>query len=104
MVLSRDRPSGGATGPSIPAITAAWARRNDCARGPSSTVVASGVTLIRYRCPNRADVELYRITGGGHTWPGSQFGRQIAAAVGFTTTAISANQIIWRFFEAHPLR
>jgi polyhydroxybutyrate depolymerase len=92
------------TGPSIPAITAAWARRNGCAPGPSSTVVASGVTLIRYRCPNQADVELYRITGGGHTWPGSQFGRQIASAVGFTTTAISANQIIWRFFEAHPLR
>jgi len=24
--------------------------------------------------------------------------------VGFTTMAISADAIIWRFFEAHPLR
>ncbi len=91
------------TGPSIPAITAAWAKRNGCAPGPTSTVPAPGVTLIRYRCPDHADVELYRITGGGHTWPGSQFGRVIASAVGYTTLAISANQIIWQFFEAHPL-
>ncbi len=90
-------------GPSIPQTTAAWARRNRCAATPTSTRVASDVTLIRYRCPNHADVELYRITGGGHTWPGSEFSRAIASVTGPTTFSISANEIIWRFFQAHPL-
>lgn len=98
--------AGGAatrTGPSVPQITAAWAKRNRCAATPVSTAVARDVTLIHYRCPNHADVELYRITGGGHTWPGSAFGRGIAAVVGPTTFSISANEIIWKFFQAHPL-
>ncbi len=90
-------------GPSIPRITAAWAKRNQCAATPVSTMVAGDVALIHYRCPHHADVELYRITGGGHTWPGSVFARGIASVVGPTTFSISANQIIWQFFQAHPL-
>jgi polyhydroxybutyrate depolymerase len=90
-------------GPSIPAITAAWAARNQCAPKAHDTTIASDVTLIAYTCPKGADVELYRVTGGGHAWPGSVFSKGIAAAVGRTTFSISANQIIWRFFQAHPL-
>ena len=92
------------SGPSIPEMTAAWARTQPLRRHSPSTRVASDVTLIRYRCPDQADVELYRVTGGGHAWPGSVLSRTIAAAVGRTTFSISADQIIWRFFEAHPLR
>jgi len=90
-------------GPSIPAITAAWAARNKCAPKAHDTTIASDVTLIAYSCPKQADVELYRITGGGHAWPGSLFSKGIASVVGRTTFSISADQIIWRFFEAHPL-
>ncbi|HEY7134611.1 MAG TPA: PHB depolymerase family esterase [Acidimicrobiia bacterium] len=90
-------------GPSIPAITAAWAKRNRCAPTPHEQTVASDVTLIRYDCPPGADVELYRITGGGHAWPGSAFSRAIVATVGPTTFSISADDVIWRFFTDHPL-
>jgi polyhydroxybutyrate depolymerase len=90
-------------GPSIPAITAAWARRNGCAATPTERTIAAEVTLIRYRCPPGGDVELYRITGGGHSWPGSAFSRAIVAVVGPTTTSISADDVIWRFFTGHPL-
>jgi polyhydroxybutyrate depolymerase len=89
---------------SMPKITAAWAKRNRCAAKPKETSVAPDVTLVRYRCPKRADVELYRIDGGGHTWPGSEFSRQIESFVGPTTFSINANEVIWAFFQAHPLR
>jgi polyhydroxybutyrate depolymerase len=89
---------------SMPKITAAWAKRNRCAAKPKETSVASDVTLVRYRCPKRADVELYRIDGGGHTWPGSEFSRQIESFLGPTTFSINANEVMWAFFQAHPLR
>jgi polyhydroxybutyrate depolymerase len=49
-------------------------------------------------------VELYRVNGGGHAWPGSAASASLASVVGYTTTAISADQIMWAFFAAHPLR
>ena len=87
---------------STPEVAAAWARRNRCTTKATETRVASDVTLVRYRCPNHADVELYRIEGGGHTWPGSQFSRAIEASVGPTTFSINADEVLWTFFEAHP--
>ncbi len=91
-------------GPSIPEITAAWATRNGCASAPpAERAVASDVTLLTWRCPADATVELYRVTDGGHAWPGSPFSRSIAAIVGRTTFSISANDVIWQFFQQHPL-
>jgi polyhydroxybutyrate depolymerase len=91
-------------GPTIPGNTAAWAKRNGCAPRPTERSVATAVTLISYSCPKGDAVELYRVTGGGHAWPGSPTSKAIAPAVGYTTMAISADQIIWAFFMAHPLR
>jgi poly(3-hydroxybutyrate) depolymerase len=48
-------------------------------------------------------VVLYRIEGGGHTWPDSKFSRAIEAAVGPTTISINAD-VMWSFFQAHPRR
>ena len=90
-------------GPSIPTTTAAWAKRDGCAATPATRVVAKDVALISYACPNGNAVELYRIRGGGHTWPGSVLASK-AKDLGETTMAISADKIIWTFFEAHPLR
>jgi polyhydroxybutyrate depolymerase len=95
-------PSAG-EGPSVPEITAAWADRNDCKAKPRREELASDVTLVRYRCPDQADVQLYRVEGGGHSWPGSEFSRQIESVTGPTTFSISANQVMWEFFERHPL-
>ena len=49
------------------------------------------------------DVVLEKVIGGGHTWPGSPFGVAIEGSVGHTTMSISANEVIWQFFQAHPL-
>ncbi len=90
-------------GPTIPEITAAWAVRNGCKKTPTEKAVAADVTLISFSCPKGAEAELYRVTGGGHTWPGSDFSKAVVAAVGPTTSSINADELIWKFFQAHPL-
>jgi len=83
-------------------VAAVWAKRNKCTSKPKTGEIAPDVTLVSYRCPKRADVELYRIEGGGHTWPGSEFSRAIESVVGPTTFSINADDLIWTFFRAHP--
>jgi polyhydroxybutyrate depolymerase len=87
----------------IPVEESRWAARNGCSKSPKTSTVATGVTLIAYSCPNNASVELYRENGDGHIWAGSDAMVSIASIVGKTTFAISANQLIWKFFESHPM-
>lgn len=96
-------PGGVLEGPSIPEILAEWANRNRCDGKATETVVAADVTRVGHSCPKGADVELYRVTGGGHTWPGSSFSQAVASVIGTTTMSISADEVMWRFFDAHPL-
>jgi polyhydroxybutyrate depolymerase len=91
-------------GKSIPQIIAAWAKRDGCTGIPAQSKPAVDTTLFTYHCPPNIDVELYRITDGGHAWPGSPVSAAVAGIVGRTTMLISANDIIWRFFQDHPLR
>jgi polyhydroxybutyrate depolymerase len=98
-----DDAQAAAEGPSVPEITAAWGDRNECARKPKRRAVADDVTRIRFRCPDRADVVLYRVEGGGHSWPGSEFSRSIESVTGPVTFSISANEVMWEFFRRHPL-
>ena len=93
--------SGG--GDSIPAIMAAWAKRNHCGAGTKETTVTADVTKVTYHCPAAAETVLYRVTGGGHSWPGSTFSQSIASIVGPTTMSINADEIMWDFFVKHPL-
>jgi len=46
---------------------------------------------------NDASVELYRINGGGHTWPGAP------VVIGVTNQDFSASVEIWRFFSQYSL-
>jgi hypothetical protein len=50
--------------------------------------------------PANGTVELYRVVGGGHTWPGATPVR--TAQLGATTASISATTLILRFFDTHP--
>jgi polyhydroxybutyrate depolymerase len=87
----------------IPIEEARWAARNGCSKSPTTSDVATGVTLIAYSCPGHATVELYRESGDGHIWAGSQAMVAIESVVGKTTFAISADQLMWTFFANHPL-
>lgn len=91
----------------IPGFTAAWAARNGCGPDPSTTFVGEDdvatVDLVEYDCPADATVAHYRITGGGHSWPGSDLSVAIGVIVGYTTFVIDATDLIWQFFEGRTL-
>jgi polyhydroxybutyrate depolymerase len=53
------------------------------------------------RCSGGADVVLYTVENGGHTWPGG--GHMDAKYVGPTTRDFDASEAIWEFFAAHAL-
>jgi polyhydroxybutyrate depolymerase len=47
-----------------------------------------------------AEVVLYVIEGGGHTWPGRQLPGQL---LGRSALDLPANDLIWAFFRKHPM-
>ena len=91
----------------LPENVAAWAERNGCGPTPIEASIPGddvvSITRVRYPCEPEAAVVLYDIEGGGHGWPGSPFSRAIESVVGYTTFAISATDLIWDFFAAHPM-
>ena len=48
-----------------------------------------------------ADVVLYVIDGGEHTWPGSNGMAALTDLLGPVSNAVVANDVIWEFFTAH---
>jgi polyhydroxybutyrate depolymerase len=60
---------------------------------------ASGVSLTRTRAEN-ADVILYTVEGGGHTWPGGK--PLVEWWAGRTTSEVNATRVMWAFFIQHP--
>jgi polyhydroxybutyrate depolymerase len=86
----------------------AWVRANGCAPEPVITelpdTAKDGTTVIlkTYRsCKDGAEVVLVVIEGGGHTWPGQ---RSRLKALGKSTKNISANDMMWEFFQKHPMK
>ena len=86
----------------VPEFVASWARRNHCAPTAVESAFAADVTRIAYQDCGETPVVLYRIEGGGHTWPG---GGHIAKwFVGVTNRNIDASSLMWEFYKDHPLR
>jgi polyhydroxybutyrate depolymerase len=78
-----------------------WAAFNGCDPALQTERIASDVVLESYGdCDGGADVQLYVIEGGGHTWPGSHD----IPIFGETTHSIDATELMWQFFAAHPHR
>jgi polyhydroxybutyrate depolymerase len=78
-----------------------WAENNGCSAGPL-TIPPQGDSLgIRYTdCDEDAEVILYTIEDGGHTWPG---GMPIPF-LGKTSRDIDATHELWSFFQGYSLR
>ncbi|MEM6264467.1 MAG: T9SS type A sorting domain-containing protein [Bacteroidota bacterium] len=63
------------------------------------TLDNSTVTKYVYpNCQNSTEIVHYKIFGGGHAWPGQQFG---GTFTGNSNKDINANLEIWHFFNAH---
>lgn len=86
----------------------AWVAANGCRPMPQTTPLPDRaedgtiVKLIRYDSGrDGAEVVLVLIEGGGHTWPGRDPGMR---ALGVSTRDISANDMMWDFFQRHPMK
>ena len=87
--------------PGIAGFTSQWARRNRCGATALEAKVAPDVTRFSYGdCADGADVVLYRVEDGGHTWPG---GEPLPEwFTGRTSNGVDATALMWAFFRAHP--
>ena len=88
---------------SVPDTIAMVLKANGCDGKPTETEIDMKedklkVTRKEYKC--KADVVLYVVEGGGHTWPGVVF---VPVVLGASTGNIIANDVIWDFFKRHPL-
>jgi polyhydroxybutyrate depolymerase len=91
-------------GYAVPVAVQTWARLNGCRLGPQATTVSEHVTRFVYtRCRQDADVVFYRISNGGHTWPGAQEPAASLAGPGLTSQEINGTQILWNFFQRYRL-
>lgn len=89
--------------PNIPDWAAHVARRNRCQGDPSETRISPSVRRLAYtNCAGNADVILYTIEGGGHSWPGGK--PLLEWVAGPTTREINATSTMWEFFMQHPRR
>jgi len=84
-----------------------WCQNNDCVETPTITalpdIADDGTTVKRYDYRPKVgggDVVYIEIIGGGHTWPGRS---PMVSFIGQSTKDISANDLMWEFFLAHPM-
>ena len=85
-----------------------WVKANGCQ--PEPEVVAlpdkadDGMKCTRKTWSGGKDgseVVLIEIENGGHTWPGNE---PTVAMLGKSTKDISANDLMWEFFQKHPMK
>jgi len=86
----------------------AWVKHNGCNAAPEVVPLpdkaADGMKCTRKNWSGGRDgseVVLIEIEGGGHTWPGM---KPIVEMLGPSTMDISANDLMWEFFEKHPMK
>jgi polyhydroxybutyrate depolymerase len=86
-----------------------WQDHNGCSTSTGiiplpDTDVNDGIRVLSEGgggCDDNADVQLYSLLFGGHTWPGHPMNAPLE--LGETGLDIDATQVIWEFFAAHPL-
>lgn len=86
-----------------------WASANGCSGVPRTAQLPDtdaadacrGLSVTWTACRDNTAVALYRLEGGGHTWPG---GPQYLPdfIIGKTCNDLDATAEIWKFFAAHP--
>lgn len=86
-------------------VVAHWVSFNECTNEPITTELpdidpTDGCTVTHYLYEDGllgSTVEFYKVTNGGHTWPGSAFD------IGETTYDFNASKEIWRFFSQYSM-
>jgi polyhydroxybutyrate depolymerase len=76
-----------------------WATFNGCNLQAQKDVLDEIEHETWSGCADNSAVELYTILDGGHAWPGGNPGW---AGGDTPTQTLSASELIWEFFAAHP--
>ncbi len=86
----------------------AWIKANGCPETPVTVQepdrAQDGTSITRQTYgPGRegSEVVLITIKGAGHTWPGQQ---PLVKFLGKATKNLSANDVMWEFFQRHPMK
>jgi polyhydroxybutyrate depolymerase len=75
-----------------------WATHNGCTSGPKETTLSAEVVQLDWSgC--KEPVVMYRIVGGGHTWPGATVD---VTRLGATTHQLKASEDMWKFWNGEP--
>jgi polyhydroxybutyrate depolymerase len=84
-----------------------WAKIDGCDVKPETVTLPDkakdGTTVQRKTYghgKDGAEVVLFIIKGGGHTWPGKE---PPVGFIGKSTKNISASDLLWDFFQKHPM-
>lgn len=85
-----------------------WVKANGCNSRPQVQALPDkakdGMRVIRKTWSdgkNGSEVILFEIENGGHTWPGM---KPVSNILGRSTMDISANDLMWEFFQEHTLK
>lgn len=82
---------------SVPETLQRWTQRNHCSAPPKRVLEVPGAYCDAYSgCANGVQVQLCVTERGGHSWPGAKevrWGKEPASQ------AISANDVMWDFFQ-----
>lgn len=97
--------AGTSTMKGIEETVAFWVNKNNCSPTPTVNAVpdsntSDNATATHYVYSGGIDghsVELFKVTGGGHTWPGSP----VVGINGNTCMDFDACKEIWRFFSQY---
>jgi polyhydroxybutyrate depolymerase len=94
-----------------------WQNINNCSPTPKIDKNKAMTCISAANCKNNADVRFCTIEGMGHTWPGGNYGiencttnpdgyvcKQWKKTLGPLNKEINANDLIWDFFQKHPLK
>jgi polyhydroxybutyrate depolymerase len=84
---------------SVPASVGFWTTFDGCTPQPQINSFNDIRREVWSGCAGSTSVELYTVIDGGHAWPGGSGGWPGSDQ---PTQSISASQLIWDFFDAHP--
>ena len=86
----------------------AWVKGNGCNEEPTTEelpdLAKDGTKVLKKTYSggkDGAEVVLVVIEGGGHTWPGRPLPER---SLGKVTANVSANDLMWTFFEKHAMK
>lgn len=94
----------------VDTCNAYWKHRNACpgavdVQAIPNMVTNDNCTAERYTwtdCDNQSQVVFYKITDGGHTWPGAD--DMFGGIAGATNRDFNASEAIWEFFNQYDLQ